>query len=353
MRRTLVSFLILFSHPSYYCNAWITSTPISTLRPRFLSAAATMGALGSKQQPVERHVVRDSVRESINTNNHEPHQDNMIDQNRHNHSEADTADTASTEDWGQVTERFRSQLLDDTFLVHPIRGSTVEASDQYPSAGSVLGREYLMPGTHKHLGGAYDPTDGCIYGVPANSRSVLCLYPQDKEGGGKEYLMRAIPLPIEIQEVRMKWLRGIFAHGYLWAIPSGAPKVLCVDIDAYWGRREESPQGIVQLLDLPEGHPKDQIWQWHGAGINHEKTAIYCIPANAHQVLKVDLATKTTSLIPVDVDRTKYPDLDVTTVNNKWYVFLSPAVTEILIVCHMLCTVDARNMPVDIIFLDT
>ena len=109
----------------------------------------------------------------------------------------------------------------------------------------------------------------------------------------------------------------------MWAIPSGAPKVLCVDIDAYWGRRKEEVSsersgGIVQLLDLPNDHPRDQIWQWHGAGINHEQTAIYCIPANAHQVLKVDLITKTTSLIPVDVDRTKYPDLDVTTVNNKW-----------------------------------
>lgn len=288
-----------------------------------------MGVFGSKEQQEtqtqtpERRVVRDSVRETINTPNHEAHNsESIIDQNRHNHSEAETADTASTEDWTKVTERFRSQVLDDTFLVHPIRGSTVEAADQYPSAGSVLNREYLMPGTHKHLGGAYDPEDGCIYGVPANSKSVLCLYPQDMEDGDdnkKEYLMKAIPLPKEVQDVKMKWLRGIFAHGYLWAIPSWAPKVLCVDIAAFRGRREASPEGIVQLLDLPEGHPKNQIWQWHGAGINHEQTAIYCIPANAHEVLKVDLATKTTSLIPVDVDRTKYPDLDVTTVNNKWY----------------------------------
>ena len=59
-------------------------------------------------------------------------------------------------------------------------------------------------------------------------------------------------------------------------------------------------------------------WQWHGAGINIEKTAIYCIPSNARKVLKVDVATKTTSFIDIKYDQAKYPEftLDVT---NKWY----------------------------------
>jgi hypothetical protein len=307
-----------------------------------------MGAFHSKQQQEQQEqqqspprtrrsmmVVRDSVRESIHSDNHEPHNEMSItDRNRHNHSEAETVDTASTEDWNQVVARFRSQLLDESYLVHPIRGSTIEAADQYPSAysnsssGGVhdkeTSREYLMPGTHKHLGGAYDPTDGCIYGVPANARSVMCLYPNtnnnNKEKGETEYLMKAIPLPPEIQEVRWKWLRGIFAHGYLWAIPSGASKVLCVDIDAYWGRREVSSAGIVQLLDLPPDHPQEnRIWQWHGAGINHEATAIYCIPSNAQHVLKVDLMTKTTSLIAIQFDNEKYPDFNLVTTTNKWY----------------------------------
>ena len=122
---------------------------------------------------------------------------------------------------------------------------------------------------------------------------------------------------------------GIFAHGYLWAIPSWAPKVLCVDIDAFWGRRpaEKDPKTgkdiIVHLLDLPDDYqPKrtkdGTIWQWHGAGINHEKTAIYCIPSNAKEVLKVDCKTKRTSLIPVEVDKAKYPNLDLS-MTNKWY----------------------------------
>ncbi|CAB9518347.1 expressed unknown protein [Seminavis robusta] len=290
-----------------------------------------MGALNSRQQSASpshtnnNNTIRDSVRESIQSDNHEPHNDdNIFDRNRHNHSQADTVDTASTEDWDKVVERFKSQVLDESYIVYPIRGSTIEAADQYPTSAQNLSldREYLMPGTHKHLGGAYDPTDGCIYGVPANSRSVMCIYPTTTTGNSnkeEEYLLKNIPLPKEIQDVRMKWLRGIFAHGYLWAIPSWAPKVLCVDVDAYWGRREASVNGIVQLLDLPAEHPRDQIWQWHGAGLNHEATAIYCIPSNAYKVLKVDLTTKTTSLIDVEINKEKYPDLDLNTTTNKWY----------------------------------
>jgi hypothetical protein len=72
------------------------------------------------------------------------------------------------------------------------------------------------------------------------------------------------------------------------------------------------------LIPLPKDHPKSMRWQWHGAGINKEETAIYCIPSNARKVLKVDVVTKSTSFIEIEYDEMKYPEftLDVT---NKWY----------------------------------
>jgi hypothetical protein len=214
-----------------------------------------------------------------------------------------------------VKKKFQADLLDASFFNPPVRASTVEASKLYVASSSLDIGPGLMPGTHKHLGGVLDPTDGCIYGVPANSKAVLCIYPTE----GKGYQMRAIPLPTRVADCHFKWLRGIIAHGYMWAIPSWADSVLCVDVDAFWGRRA-LPEGqqIVQLLPLPDAHPTGMIWQWHGAGINKEKNAIYCIPSNAQSVLKVDLMTKTTSLIPIDIDSTKYPNfrLDDT---NKWY----------------------------------
>ena len=133
--------------------------------------------------------------------------------------------------WKKALDKFSSQVLDPCYLNYPIRSSTVEAAAQYPTTGPspsshgehggdgindantndgegipvTAGNGMLMPGTHKHLGGAYDPTDGCIYGVPANSRAVLCLYPvyaenaSGEEGGDNrvvvEYKMTTIPLP--------------------------------------------------------------------------------------------------------------------------------------------------------------
>jgi len=193
------------------------------------------------------------------------------------------------DDWKTAVDRFRKSVLDDSYLPVPIRGTSLNAGDLYPS--SFPDQPGLMPGAHKHLGGAYDQTDGCIYGVPANAKSILCIYPckQEKEHDvslGREnfrYKMRTIPLPERIAGREMKWLRGIVAHGYLWAIPAWADSVLCVDLDAFWGRRElsEGQSDVVQLIPLPEDHPKSMRWQWHGAGINIEETAIYCIPSNA------------------------------------------------------------------------
>jgi len=220
------------------------------------------------------------------------------------------------EEWKKVVDDFKGQVLDPSFITLPVRSATIKAASEYVSSncGDQPG---LMPGSHKHLGGAYDPTDGCIYCVPANSKSVLCLYPVDN---GTSYKMKTILLPESIADCNYKWLRGIFAHGYLWAIPSWADKVLCVDIDAFWGRRAVSKEGIVQLLSLPaEHHSTSNQWQWHGAGINDEKTAIYCIPSNAEQVLKVHLKSKSTSLIPVTgYNSADYPNFSIGT-SNKWY----------------------------------
>jgi len=229
-------------------------------------------------------------------------------------------------DWKIAVDRFKETVLDDSFLPVPVRGTSLNRADLYPS--SFPDQPGLMPGSHKHLGGAYDETDGCIYGVPANSKCILVMYPceQEKEEEKEDsispgYQLKTIPLPERIVDREMKWLRGIVAHGYLWAIPAWADSVLCVDLDAFWGRRAlaEGQSDVVQLIPLPDDHPKQMRWQWHGAGINKEKTAIYCIPSNAKKVLKVDIATKTTSFIDIEYDETKYPDFTLESTTNKWY----------------------------------
>lgn len=234
--------------------------------------------------------------------------------------------------WKETIEKFSSQVLHESYLNSPVRATTMETASFYPV--SSASEPSLMPGSHKHLGGAYDPTDGCIYGVPATSKAVLCLYPNEEE---TDYKMTCIPLPDRVAKISYKWLRGILADGYLWAIPAWADSVLCVDVDAFWGRREKDGD-IVKLIPLPEEHPKDMQWQWHGAGLNKERTAIYCIPSNAQQVLKVDLARKETSLINIDYDVEKYPNFRIG-LANKWYGGILGNDNAVYGVCYRSCAV--------------
>lgn len=219
-------------------------------------------------------------------------------------------------EWSSDVQQFQDAVLNEAYSHVPVRRTTIDAANLYPS--SFPDHPGLIPGSHKHLGGAYDPSDGTIYGIPANSPAILVIRPNEKDDGS--YRLQSIPLPKRVANGSMKWLRGIISDGYLWAIPAWADSVLCVDIDAYWGRRP-LPKGQtdhVNLIPLPESHPTGMRWQWHGAGINKEKTGIFCVPSNAKKVLKVDTVTKTTSFIDIEYDEARYPDftLDCT---NKWY----------------------------------
>jgi len=212
---------------------------------------------------------------------------------------------ALAEKWNKTVAQFTSTLLDESFEPSPVRASTVEAAAEYACSDNTC-----MPGRHKHLGGAYDPVDGCIYGVPANSKAILALVPNWRG----RYKLTTIALPESIRGQKMKWLRGIITkEGYLWAIPSWATHVLCVDLAAWRGRRPVTENGVVQLIPLPEQHERSE-WQWHGAG--QVGKFLYCIPSNAKYVLKVDTAAKTTSLLPIDA--TGYSSYDPS-LANKWY----------------------------------
>ena len=206
----------------------------------------------------------------------------------------------------------------------------IGAAQATTSRRSRLTRRGSVPGTY--AGWKLTPEEEAALHMDEEEEDNNNKTPGDHNPGAGGYTLTTIPLPERIVNREMKWLRGIIANGYLWAIPAWADCVLCVDIAAYWHQREktfladdaEEPdqdtmEGYVRLLPLPKSTPGgNQRWQWHGAGINIEQTAIYCIPSNAQQVLKVDLQTQTTSYIEIRYDRNKYPEftLDVT---NKWY----------------------------------
>ena len=184
-----------------------------------------------------------------------------------------------------------------------------------------------------------DPIDGRIYGVSSNAKDVICLSPrlgEDENPTGYEAFL--IQLPPSVAEGKFKWLRGIIHENYLYGIPAWSNAgVLRVHLDELWGRANQSignynddilSHGAVSILPLPKnvsnGRETDEEriekdehiptrWLWHGAALNKEKTAIYCIPSNAHQVLKIDLITSSTSFLKIPAFSTPI------TQTNKWY----------------------------------
>ncbi|KAL7521800.1 hypothetical protein ACHAWX_006482, partial [Stephanocyclus meneghinianus] len=157
------------------------------------------------------------------------------------------------------------------------------------------------------------------------------------------------PLPISVsgksdneKRHQFKWLRGIIVHETLFGIPSWSTSgVLTVDIGAWRRWRENNPtkriladtqfsQKIVSVLSLPDEGTEESAkkatttshrWMWHGAALNQNATAIYCIPSNAKHVLKVDLTTMTTSYlsIPPSTSCTPNDHTNLLEHTNKWY----------------------------------
>lgn len=223
-----------------------------------------------------------------------------------------------------------------------------------------------IPGKHKWLGGAVDQ-EGRIYGVPSNAKEVICLAPpvrtipsessnpEDDVDAQTQYEMHTIPLPKSVAEGQFKWLRGIIWENYLIGIPAWSKAgVLWVDFASYWEDKKRqmieieaegdvavdddqsegnenkrsisTDERFVNVLPLPEEALENmegddssaegmvpERWLWHGAAMNQNRTAIYAIPSNAQQVLKIDLLTKTTSLLPIPATVTPLSQ------TNKWY----------------------------------
>lgn len=187
----------------------------------------------------------------------------------------------------------------------------------------------LLKGRHKWLGGAYHPEDCCVYGIPSHSGHVICLSPNNTE---EDYTINFLPLPSAIatpkkdKSHQFKWLRGIIANDVLFGIPAWFDGVLTVDLSAWRKWRDVNPESriadeelsdeFINILPLPNSDADDKIqnkrWMWHGAALNAEKSAIYCIPSNADRVLKVDLMTMRTSYLPI-------PASSQLTLSNKWY----------------------------------
>ena len=206
----------------------------------------------------------------------------------------------------------------------------------------------LLVGKHKWLGGAISDS-GTIYGIPSHSNHVICLSPSIQNADDdSSYQINMLRLPSYItnnakrdggkhKDHHFKWLRGIISDNYLYGIPAWSKDgVLKVDIDEWSKWREANPSRriidgneelsnkLVTTIPFPDAD--DEVrqhyrWAWHGAALNQNSTAIYCIPSNAQHVLKVDLETSTTCYLSIpplpQMDPSQHTKLLAG--SNKWY----------------------------------
>lgn len=201
----------------------------------------------------------------------------------------------------------------------------------------------ILKGRHKWLGGAVS-NDGCVYGIPSHSNHVICLEPNnhrnsDDYDNTESYTTHFLPLtsaftPRKDKSHQFKWLRGIITDDTLYGIPAWYDGVLVVDIQEWKKWRIQHPnetivhyddddcQDFVKIIPLPDtvesySNQKTKRWMWHGAALNANKSAIYCIPSNVQEVLKVDLTTYQTSYIPIPQHEPS-PNKTIS-LTNKWY----------------------------------
>ena len=249
--------------------------------------------------------------------------------------------------------KLQSTLTSDKEVSIPSRATSNEEDEQI---------RQILVGKHKWLGGALDSDSDTIYGIPSHSNYVICLSPppsttttrkenlhDDKESSdSSSYQINMLRLPSYItnnakkdggkhKDHQFKWLRGIITNNTLYGIPSWSKDgVLKVNIHEWSKWREANPSRriidcddelsnrLVTTIPFPDVKQHQQLyrWAWHGAALNTNSTAIYCIPSNAQHVLKVDLETSTTSYLSIPPlhemdDATHHSELLAGT--NKWY----------------------------------
>lgn len=171
-------------------------------------------------------------------------------------------------------------------------------------------------GTHKWLGGATDPSTGYIYGVPSHSYQIICIKPATVTSKAE---IRTIPLPNEFQQGKFKWLRGLIYKGCLYAIPAWSTKgILKVHLETQKVSVLPLPHSpsYYQTPSIPWKEKSENVdrgrWMWHGGSIGETSNgdAIYCVPSNAHRVLKVHLDGS---------DRVEEIGPKLSCGQNKWY----------------------------------
>jgi len=183
-----------------------------------------------------------------------------------------------------------------------------DATDGAADPGDAADPSALLRlGKRKWLGGAFHAPSCTFFGVPAHAHAVLRMeVPRDRRTSAVS--CSPLPLPADVRHGRFKYLRGMISDaddGVMVGIPAWATSVLVVETRGAFR---------VSSLPLPEAVVRqNKRWMYHGAAFDVNQRLIYCIPANADRVLRIDPSAGTVEEVG--------PDLSALCggAPNKWY----------------------------------
>lgn len=155
----------------------------------------------------------------------------------------------------------------------------------------------ILEGRHKWLGGVM--IDGSVYAVPSHARHVLCL-----DIARRQFT----PIARDSGELegKFKWLRGqVMKDGE----NGGSLCFYCIPAHSETILKVQPSENKVRHIAIPHGLGEGE-WKWHGSAAVDDY--IYTIPANAEHVLQICTADDSVSALPSE---TGQPFIG----KNKWY----------------------------------
>jgi len=158
---------------------------------------------------------------------------------------------------------------DQAIYAIPCNASRVLRIDPLTKTTRMIGPE--LPGTLKWYGGLM-ASDGCIYGMPNCADQVLRIDPKTQ----------TVSLFGDYPHGDYQWHGGVVGQDQcLYAVPSHACHVLKIDPQLQTTELIGDP--IKPGLHRPKGKYK------FGGAVTAQNGAIYCLPSDADQVLKIDI----------------------------------------------------------------
>ena len=133
-------------------------------------------------------------------------------------------------------------------------------------------------------GGTVIGQDDCIYGLPSNSNTILKINPHNDEittfGNN---ILQNLKHQNNNKKLINKWQGAVLANGYIYAVPCNANSILriCTINNTHYNQ--------VELIDISylfkDNNHRQLKDQYQGGFVSHGD--IYCIPENAHGVLRI------------------------------------------------------------------